>query len=115
MVALLLFSQQSVHDLARVQQVANRSDQRGAIGAGLTFRGWIGAVQIGPGSRKQRPGSIRQLQAQIVAAAALKMSENAQRLSLHRMAGAQNRYRSWKVAEVGSVWWVPSTTSRTNR
>jgi len=76
----------------------------------MVLRARFGAVQIGPGSRDQRSGPVRQLQGQLITAVAVKMSENAQRLSLQRMTVAQDRYRGREVAEVGSVWWFPSTT-----
>jgi hypothetical protein len=41
------------------------------------------------------------------------MSKYAQRLTLHRMTLAENRYRRGKIADVGSVSCVPSTAFRT--
>jgi hypothetical protein len=69
--------------------------------------------QIGPPRRDQRAAAVGEHNQQQCYAAAVRGAQRLQNAALEGMPRAQDCYRTWKVAEMGSVWWCSLTGSTT--
>ena len=64
--------------------------------------------QIGPPHRDQRAAAVGEHNQQQCYAAAAHGAQRLQNAALEGMPLAEDCHRTWKVAEMGSVWWCSS-------
>jgi hypothetical protein len=96
--------QESISEIAEVQEVLERADQlRNLGGAG-------GFLKIGPISGYQRLTAIRKNEQELQAVWHARLSKDLQRLSLERVMGTRDGHAFGKVLMMGSVSCCPSTT-----
>jgi hypothetical protein len=106
-------AQESVDDLAKLEQITE-SAQRGCAVDIVIARRCAGIAPVGPHGRNERSASVRQNDEHEQHVVALDAADHRQRLALERVASAQNGHLSRNIAEMGSVSYLPSTTSITN-
>jgi hypothetical protein len=80
-------------------------------GCGGSFFRDLRCRQIGPISWDQRAAAIGERHQQRCYAAAVRGAQCLQNAALEGMPLAQDCYWTWKVAEMGSMWWCSSTAS----
>jgi len=68
--------------------------------------------KIRPSRRDQRTAAVGQHHQQQCHAVAVRGAQRLQNEALEGMPLAQDCYRTWKVAEMGSMWWCPSGAFR---
>jgi hypothetical protein len=107
-------AKQSVDQPPGLEQVADRT--QGFDGIEIN-RGTIPSaqlgVEIGPFGWNESARVVRQNQQKIKPAAPMTAAQELQGLPLERVAFTHNNDSVWKVFEMGSVWWLPSTGSIT--
>jgi hypothetical protein len=94
---------ESVYDSATAEQVLHRSE------VSVVRLMWpVIRLEVGPFGRNHRPASVRKDQNQLEASLTMRVTENGERLTLKWMLWTVD----CDVLEMGSVWMVPSITSR---
>jgi hypothetical protein len=102
-------AEESVYHGAGVKQVFEGAEgRRRRCREGLCRRG-----QVGPIGRNQRFTAVRQDEHEQPSTFAMQGPQNAERLAFEWMAGTDNGDLLRKVLMMGSVSWLPSTTSIT--
>jgi hypothetical protein len=114
-------AEESVYDGACVEQIGKCA--KGLRGPILARGGRLisdsSRGPIGPIARNERASTVGQHHKQQLNAATTHAAHDLQNAALKRVPLADDRYRTRKVAETGSVWWLPSirfrTTTSSNR
>ena len=103
-------TEKSVYDGSCVEQIGKCA--KGFLGPSLARGGRLiadsGRCPIGPIGRNERSGAVGQHHPQQLNAATTHAAHDLQSAALKRVPLAHDRDRTRKVAETGSVWWLPS-------
>jgi hypothetical protein len=108
-------TEESVYDSACVEQIGKCP--KGFLSPSLARGGRLiadsGRCPIGPIGRNERAAAVGQHHKQQLNAATTHGAYNFQSAALKRVPLAHDGDRTRKVAETGSVWWLPSGAFRT--
>jgi len=100
---------ESVRDPSCVEQICQRCEA-GIATFGPRLRGFLGGrCPVCPTGGNERAAAVRKHHQQQQCAAALEGRHNRQRPALKRMPLSQDRHCTRNVAEMGSLWQLPST------
>ena len=102
-------AQESVDDLAKLEQITELAERGCVVDIVIAQRcGAAGIAPVGPGGRNERSAAVRQDDEHEQHATSLDAADHRQRLTLERVALADNGYLIRDIAEMGSVPWLPS-------
>jgi hypothetical protein len=104
-------AEESVDEGVRLEQVSHGGEER-CLGRWLACRHGLPTREIGPVSRNQTAGAVRQDQDQTQPTLSMEAAEDVERLSFKRMMWP-NDLDELRPLDVGSVSCRPSTTSTT--
>jgi hypothetical protein len=97
-------AQESVDDLAKLEQITELAQRGCAVDIVIAQRCvGVSIAPVGPRGGNERSAAVRQDDEHEQHAASLDAADRRQRLTLERMALADNRHLIWDIAEMGSL------------